>query len=79
MNFRTVSSHAAEENLLLYSTGHLPSHAVPALEEHLLICEHCQLALAVIDEHFRAAAAATREIRLARSGKRTRARASGQT
>jgi hypothetical protein len=73
MKIRIAPSHAAEDSLLLYSTGHLPAPAVPALEEHLLICEHCQSALAVIDEHFRAVAAAARQIHLARHTGRARA------
>jgi len=63
VNPQTSPCHAAEEMLMLYSMGDLPDDAVPALEEHLLVCAHCQSGLAAIDDHIRVAVTAAQEIR----------------
>jgi hypothetical protein len=58
-----IGSHVSEDMLMGYSFGHLPEHALADLEEHILMCEACQLHLEAVDEHLRTAAEAAREIR----------------
>jgi hypothetical protein len=49
--------------LMGYSSGRLPEHALADLEEHILMCEACQLHLEAIDAHLLTAAQAARELR----------------
>ncbi len=37
-----LASHPSEEDLELYALGRLAEEAIPAVEEHLLLCESCQ-------------------------------------
>ena len=37
--------HPSEADIELYALGRLAEDLVPSLEEHLLICSHCQDAL----------------------------------
>jgi hypothetical protein len=41
--------HIAAEALELYALGRLSDSAAADVEEHVLICEHCQQALALED------------------------------
>ena len=59
------SHHIAEDDLEAYSLGRLASAASAPLEEHLLVCEHCQERLAGWDDYLRAMRAACRTSRQA--------------
>lgn len=59
----TLGSHVPEDMLMGYSSGHLPDRALAGLEEHILMCEACQLHLQAIDEHMLIAAQAVKEVR----------------
>lgn len=37
-----LASHPSEGDLELYALGRLPEGAIPAVEEHLLLCESCR-------------------------------------
>lgn len=57
-------THAADEELELYSLGRLDAPRSSTLEEHLLVCPRCQQALAETDGYVRVMRAAlAREIR----------------
>jgi hypothetical protein len=51
-------NHIPEDTLENYGMGRLDSLACPDVEEHLLICESCQMRLEEIDEYTRVAKAA---------------------
>lgn len=60
-----LSRHLSEELLEEYAMGRLPEHRAAAVEEHLLLCNHCQNELVALDE-FRYALAAAMPAVLAR-------------
>jgi hypothetical protein len=43
-------AHIDDEQLELYALGRTPEEPLPAIEEHLLVCEDCQNRLAQADE-----------------------------
>ena len=49
-----LASHPSEEDLELYALGRLSEEAVPAVEEHLLLCESCQNKITEFEELGRA-------------------------
>jgi hypothetical protein len=59
----TIGAHLPEETLMGYASGLLTDRELSDLEEHILMCEVCQLQLEAVDEHLRSAAEAAREIR----------------
>ena len=48
---KVVSGHVPEEQIEQYAMGKLSLNCCDALEEHLLICESCQLSLEEIDTY----------------------------
>lgn len=49
-----LASHPSEGDLELYALGRLSEEAVPAVEEHLLLCESCQYKTTEFEELGRA-------------------------
>ena len=47
------ATHPPEEALEEYAFDRLPESAIIPLEEHILVCESCQMALARVDEYIR--------------------------
>lgn len=42
--------HPAQEKLEQYAANQTPESELAAMEDHLLICEHCQRVIAELDE-----------------------------
>ena len=59
-----LNRHLCDDDLELYAFGRLPEDAIPAFEQHLLICASCQDRMAETDADVQAMQAAAREIRL---------------
>jgi hypothetical protein len=57
--------HLDEDEMERYSMGAMPEEAIAPLEEHLLICEPCQLRLAQTDAYVGAMRQATARLRAA--------------
>ncbi len=47
---QTLISHATEESLEAYALNRAGALQTERLEEHLLICEHCCVALTAVDQ-----------------------------
>ena len=60
-----VNRHLDEEEMERYSMGAMPEAAIAPFEEHLLICEPCQLRLAQTDAYTSAMRQASADIRAA--------------
>ncbi len=58
-----IDSHPGEEELEQYSLGTLPEAAIPAIEQHLLICAACQDRTTKIDAQVQGMQAESRAIR----------------
>jgi hypothetical protein len=54
--------HPSDDDLELYSMGRLPEPASIGLEEHIIVCEHCQDRLRESDEYVRLIKDATKAI-----------------
>ena len=54
--------HISEDVLELYAMGRLSESELEPVEEHLLVCHHCQDALQEADEFVRAIRVAAREL-----------------
>jgi anti-sigma factor RsiW len=63
--------HIADQDLEAYSLGRLPETATEPLEEHLLICGHCQDRLLDWDQYCRAIRAAGRLVKAPRAARQT--------
>ena len=57
-----IGSHFTEETLELYALGQLPEATIVSVEEHMLVCEHCQARLERADQFFDITAAAALEL-----------------
>jgi hypothetical protein len=58
-----ANCHFDEEEIERYSMGAMPEEAMAPFEEHLLICEPCQLRLAQTDDYVRAMRQAAARLR----------------
>ncbi len=59
-----IGSHFTEEILELYALGQLPEATIASVEEHMLVCEHCQARLEQVDQFLSITATAARELRM---------------
>ncbi len=62
MKATSEAPHPGDDMLELYSLGRLDETAAAALEEHLLVCPHCQQQLDELDLFAQAARQAAREL-----------------
>jgi hypothetical protein len=60
-----LDTHLSEEMLEEYCFNRLPEEATAALEDHLLVCVHCQAAVQDLDEYILLMKLATAELRRA--------------
>ena len=58
-----IDRHPGDEDLEQYALGSLPEAAVPALEQHLLVCAACQDRMNETDLRVQAIQAESRAIR----------------
>lgn len=62
MPTKIMNSHLSEDALELYSLGRLAESELDGVEEHLLVCSHCQDRLAETDDFVKAVRSATAEL-----------------
>jgi anti-sigma factor ChrR (cupin superfamily) len=62
--------HPEDAQIEQYALGVLPTGAIPAFEQHLLICHDCQDRVAEMDAEVQGMQAAAREIRAQEALKR---------
>ncbi len=59
-----IGSHFTEEILELYALGQLPEATIASVEEHMLVCEHCQARLEQVDQFLKLTATAAHELQM---------------